>query len=106
MPTITLTVGQHTLRRTSAFKYLGNYVDERFSFNHHCAQMLEKIQRNSVLLRYVARSKTSLKARQLIFNAFILPYLQLMYAVWPLLSKNIIEKIEAKNRQLHRIIHN
>ena len=84
MPTITLTVGQHALRRTSVFKYLGNYVDQRFSFNHHCVKMLDKIQQNSILLRYVAQSKTSLKARKLIFNAFILPYLQLMYAVYGL----------------------
>lgn len=29
MPTSTLTVDKHTVRRTSSFKYLGNYVDER-----------------------------------------------------------------------------
>lgn len=106
MPTITLQIGQHILNRTSVFKYLGNYVDERLSFTHHCSKMLEKIQRNSILLRYVARSKTSLKARNLISNAFILPYLQLMYVVWPVLSISTITKIEAKNRQLHRIIYN
>ena len=29
-----------------------------------------------------------------------------MYAVWPMLSISSIEKIEAKNRQLSRLIHN
>ena len=30
----------------------------------------------------------------------------MMYAVWPMLSISSIEKIEAKNRQLSRLIHN
>ena len=107
MPSLTLQIDQHTLSRTSLFKYLGNYVDERFSFNRHCTKMLEKIQTNSVILKYVARSNTSsLKSRQLIFKAFILPYLQLIYVVWPLLSTTTIERIEAKHRRLYRLVHN
>ena len=39
-------------------------------------------------------------------QAFIHPYLQIMYVVWPMLSLSSIEKIEAKNRQLSRLIHN
>ena len=59
------------------------------------------------LLKYVARSKTSsMKARNLIFQAFIQPYFQMIYAVWPLLSNCAIEKIEAKNRQVHRLLQN
>ena len=69
--------------------------------------MLEKIQTNSVVLKYVARSNTSsLKVRQLIFKAFILPYLQLIYVVWPLLSTTTIERIEAMHRRLYRLVHN
>lgn len=105
MEKITLTIDKHTLRRTSLFKYLGTYIDERFTFTHHCTKMLEKVQRNSFLLKCVARSKASLKARQLLFNAFILPYLQMMYLIWPLLSTTTIGKIEAKNRQLYRVVH-
>jgi hypothetical protein len=60
--------------------------------------MLQKIENNARLLKYVARSKTSsTKARNLIFQAFIQPYFRMIYAVWPLLSNNSIEKIEAKN---------
>ena len=82
MSSLTLQIGQYTLSRTSLFKCLGNYVDERFSFNRHYKKMFKKIQTNSVVLKYVAQSNTSsLKARQLIFKAFILPYLQLIYVV-------------------------
>jgi hypothetical protein len=88
------------------FKYLGYYVDERLSFNQHCKRMLQRIRKNSGILKYVARSKTSsARARKLIPNAFIQTYLQMIYAVMPMLSLSSIEKIEAKNQQLSRLIH-
>ena len=69
--------------------------------------MLQKVQKNSSILKCVTRSKTSsARARNLISQAFIHPYLQMIYAVWPMLSISSIEKIEAKNRQLSRLIHN
>ena len=69
--------------------------------------MLRKVQKNSAILKYVTRSKTSsTRARNLISEAFIQPYLQMMYAVWPMLSISSIEKIEAENRQLSPLIHN
>ena len=89
------------------YKYLGYHVDERLSFHKHSKRMLRKVKKNSAILKYVTRSKTSsARARNLISQAFIHPYLQMMYAVWPLLSISSIEKIEAKNRQLSRLIHN
>jgi hypothetical protein len=69
--------------------------------------MLQKVQKNSSILKYVTRLRTSsMRARKLISQAFIHPYLQMIYAVWPRLSVSSIEKIEAKNRQLFRLIHN
>ena len=105
--TLSLTIDQHRIKRTSVFKYLGYHVDERFSFNEHCKRMLQKVQKNSAILKYVTRSKTSsARARNLISQAFIHPYLQMIYVVWPMLSISSTEKIEAKNRQLSRLIHN
>jgi hypothetical protein len=69
--------------------------------------MLQKVQKNSAILKYVTRSKTSSKrARNLISQAFSHPYLQMIYVVCAMLSISSIEKIEAKNRQLSRLIHN
>ena len=69
--------------------------------------MLQKIQNNAHLLKYVTRSRTSsAKARNLIFQAVIQPYFRMIYAVWPLLSNSSIEKIEAKNRQVQRLLQN
>lgn len=68
--------------------------------------MLQKIQKNSTILKYVARSGTSsTSARHLICQAFIQPYLQLIYIVWPMLSATMIELIERKDRQLTRLTH-
>ncbi|CAF2924307.1 unnamed protein product [Rotaria sp. Silwood2] len=107
LPSLTLTINQQPIRRTPLFKYLGYFVDERLSFNTHCTNMLEKIQINSTVLKYITRSHvSSLRTRQLTFNAFILPYFQLIYATWPLLSNGTIAKIETKNRQIYRLIHN
>ena len=107
IPTLSLTIDQHRIKRTSVFKYLGYHVDERLSFNEHCKRMLGKVQKNSAILKYVTRSKTSsARARNLTSQAYIQPYLQMMYAVRPMLSMSSIEKIEAKNRQLSRLIHN
>ena len=79
-PSLDLVIDEHRIKRTSVFKYLGNYVDERLSFSQHCNKMLQKIQTNARLLKYVARSKTSsMKARNLIFQAFIQPYFQMIY---------------------------
>jgi hypothetical protein len=104
--TLSRKIGQYPIKRTAVFKYLGYYVDERLLFNQHCKRMLQKVQKNSGILKYVTRSKTSsARARKLISNALIQPYLQMIYAVWPMLSLNSIEKIEAKNRQLSRLIH-
>ena len=107
IPTLSLSIGQHPIKRTAVYKYLGYHVDERLSFNEHCKRMLQKVQKNSTILKYVTRSRTSsARARTLISQAFIQPYLQMIYAVWPMLALSSIEKIEAKNRQLSRLIHN
>ena len=107
IPTLSLTIANNLIQRTSVFKYLGYYVDERLSFNSHCKKMLQKARKNAVLLKFINRSKTSsAQARRLISQAFIQPYLQLIYVVWPLLSNSSIEQVEASNRQLSRLIHN
>jgi hypothetical protein len=89
------------------YRYLGYHVDERLAFNEYCKRMLQKNQKNSGILNYVTRSKTSSpKARKRISQAAIQPYLQMIYVVWPTLSISSTEKIKAKNRQLSRLIHN
>ena len=104
LPVLSLSIGPHSIQRTSLFKYLGFYVDERLSFNQHCTVMLRKVHMNSTILKYVARSqRSSTLARNLLCQAFILP---MIYAVWPMLSTGSIAKIEAKNRQLSRLTHN
>ena len=104
---LSLSIGENLIKRTVVFKYLGYHVDERLSFNEHCKRMLQKVQKNSGILKYITRSRTSsARARKLISQAFIQPYLQMIYAVWPMLSVSSIETIEAKNRQLSRLIHN
>ena len=86
----------------NALKEYGNFKITTFETAEKCIEMLEKVQTNSILLKYVARSKiSSLKARQLIFKAFILPYLQLIYAVWALLLTSVIDRIEAKKQLVH-----
>ena len=68
--------------------------------------MFQRIQKNSTILKSVSYSKTSCEqARKLLFHAFISPYFQLLYVVWPLLSSTSIAHIEAKHRQLFRLIH-
>ena len=107
IPTLSLSLSQHPVKRTAVYKYLGFHVDERLSFSEHCRSMLRKVQKKSAILKYVARSQTSsTRARNLISQAFIQPYLQMIYVVWPMLSISSIEKIEARNRQLSRLIHN
>ena len=107
IPTLSLSLHGHPIERTRLFKYLGYHVDERLSFNSHCRKMLETIQKNSTILKYVSRSHTSCKrARELLSNAFIHPYFQLLYVIWPLLSPYAIEQIEAKHRQISRLINN
>ena len=44
-PSLDLVVDEHRIKRTSVFKYLGNYIDERLSFSQHCNKMLQKIQK-------------------------------------------------------------
>ena len=105
--TLSLSIGQHPIKRTALYQYLGYHVDERLSFNAHRKRMLQKAQKNSAILKYVTRSKTSsTRARNLTSQAFIHPYLEMVYAVWPTVSLSSIEKIEAKNRPLSRLIHN
>ena len=107
VPSLLLTLDHHILKRTVLFKYLEYYIDEKLSFNQHCNKMIETIQKNSSLLKDIARSQTSsIKARQFIFNAFILPNLQLIYTVWLFLFRTTRDKVESRNRQLYRIVHN
>ena len=81
-PKLSLAIGQHPIKRTAMYKYLGYHVDERLSFNEHCKRMLQKVQKNSAILKYVTRSNTSsARARNLISHAFIPPHLLLLYAV-------------------------
>jgi hypothetical protein len=107
IPSLIVTINQQPIKRTSLFKYLEIYVDEKLSFHKHCNKMLQKIHTNSTILKYLNRSQTSsFKARILVNNAFILPYFQLLYTIWPLLSVSTIETIEAANRQIYRLIYN
>ena len=107
IPTLTLSIANHPIQRTSVFKYLGYYVDERLSFAAHCTKMLQKARRNSVLLKFITRSNTSsAQARKLIAQAFIQPYLQMIYVIWPLLARSKTDQVEATNRQVSRLIHN
>ena len=71
------------------FKCLGNHVDEQLSFNEHCKRMLQKVQKNSSILNYVTR------ARNLISQAFIHPYLQMIHVAWAILSISSIEKVDS-----------
>lgn len=59
LPALSLSIGPHSIKRTPLFKYLGFYIDERLSFNKHCSVMLQKVHKNSTILKYVARSNTS-----------------------------------------------
>ena len=107
IPTLSLTIANNPVKRTSVFKYLGYHVNDRLSFNTHCTKMLQKARKNSVILKFINRSKTSsAQARSLISQAFIQPYLQLIYVVWALLSNSSIDQVEATNRQRSRLIHN
>ena len=61
-----LSIGQHPIKRTAVYKYLDYHVDERLSFNEHCKKMLQKVQENSAILKYITRSKVSLtRARKI-----------------------------------------
>jgi len=107
VPSLTLTINQQPITRSSLVKYLGIYVDDKLSFHQHCIKMLHKINTNSVILKYLNRSRTSsFKSRVLIRNAFILPYFQLIYIIWPLLSNSLVERIEASNRKILWLVYN
>jgi hypothetical protein len=107
VPSLTLTINQQPITRSSLVKYLGIYVDDKLSFHQHCIKMLRQIHTNSAKLKYLTRSHTSsFKSRVLIRNAFILPYFQLIYTTWPLLSNSLVERIEASYRQILRLIYN
>lgn len=85
IPTLSLTTGQHCIKRM-------------------CSKRSKRtLQPWNALLD---RKKSSEKARRLISRAFIQPYLQMIYVVWSLSSISSIEKNEAINRQLCRLIHN
>ena len=99
-PSLDLIVDGNRVKRTSLVKYLGNYVDERFSFDQRCNKMLQKIQNNASLLKYVARSRpSSVKARNLLFLTFIRPYFRMIYAVWSLLSNCSIDFLRTGQTQ-------
>ncbi|CAF1248104.1 unnamed protein product, partial [Didymodactylos carnosus] len=103
---IVLLIDQHELARTNLFKYLGYYIDQKLSFNKHVQNILTKIKTNTPMITYVAQSKTSsYHARTLIFNAYVLPYFQQLYSIYPLLPDSTKDKIEARNRQVYRVIN-
>lgn len=60
--------------------------------------MLQKVYKNSVILKYLACN--------LLRRKYMQPYLQMIYEVWPMLSTGSIRMNEARNRQLSRLIHN
>ena len=104
---LSLSIGRHLIKRAAIFKYLGHQVNELLSFNENCKRILQKVETNSGILKYITRfQKSSARMRKLISQEFIHPYLQVIYTVWPMLPLSSIEKIEAKSRQLSRLIRN
>ena len=107
IPPLSLTLDGHSINRARTFKYLGFHVDEHLTFTKHCKLILQRIQKNSAILKFVSRSQTSSqRARNLLAQAYIHPYFQLIYTIWPMLAISSINKIEAKNCQIFRLVHN
>lgn len=105
IPNIPLFISHQIIERISVFKYLGFFTDERLSFSSHVRHILSRLTQNSAMLKFVAKSNTSsLLARRTLFNAFLLPYFQQAYLLYPLLSTTAQESLEAKNRSLFRLI--
>ena len=88
------------------FKYLGTILDAKLSFIPHITHVREKIKTNlNIFKRLPASRMMSEAVRYRLFNAYIHPYCQSLLNIFPVLSTNKQEQIEALNRQMHRATH-
>ena len=61
IPNLSLLLEGQPIERTFLLKYLGYYVDERLAFSQHRRTMLQTIQKNSMILKFVRCSNASCK---------------------------------------------
>jgi hypothetical protein len=101
-----IAVDGRNIDHVRTFKYLGTILDAKLSFIPHIKHVRAKIKTNLNVFKRLAASRMMSEAvRYRLFNAYIRPYYQSLLNIFPVLSTNKQEQIEALNRQIHRATH-
>ncbi|CAF1674458.1 unnamed protein product [Rotaria magnacalcarata] len=96
----------YTIEHLKNVKYLGTHLDAKLSFTTHINYIKDKIRKNvNVFKRLTSSRMTSEKVNYRLFNAYIRPYYQSLFNIYPILTVNKQKQLEAMNRQIFRKIH-
>jgi hypothetical protein len=96
----------NVIEHVSKFKYLGVFLDAKLSFNNHLDYIKSKINKNiSIFKRLSASRMLSSKISYRLYHAYIRPYFQSIFNIYPVLSRTKQQQLESLNRKIFRIIN-
>ena len=105
-PTQAIHCGNTVIEHTPLVKYLGIHIDARMAFSTHLDHIKSKINKNlSVFKRLSTCRMLSDEVSYRLYHAYIRPYLQTIFNIYPILTRNKQLQMEALNRRIYRVIH-
>ena len=90
---------------SASINILGVDIDERLKFNQHIDSMCQKL---SAQINAISRIKSNLciKAKQKLYNAYIVGNLNYCSTVWMFTSRGNLAKLEKLNKRAVKLIYN
>ena len=87
-----LKMGDHVIKRTKSYRYLGLLVDEKFSWENHVNEICWKLsQMAGIILK--TRSLLSREAMMLIYHSLVGSKLRYGLICWATANKTLLDKI-------------
>ena len=102
---INISINNNLIVRSPSLKYLGVILDENLKFDTHITKTAAKISRN---IGVMAKIKYFLSSKELLilYNSFVLPYINYCAVVWGCNYMHRIKKIVLLQKRALRIIDN
>jgi len=98
-------LANHPLTLTSSYKYLGLYMENNLSWNHHINHIINKANKVLYITRQ-ALSKCSTTVKTTAYNSIIRPLLEYSSSVWDPYQTGQINAIEMVQRKAARFCLN
>ena len=94
-----LFMGNHTIERTSTYRYLGIMLDDKLSWSHHISEVCIKLSQVAGIF-YKVRSLLSKDAMMLLYHGLAGSKLRYGLICWATASKSLLNKVNVSHNKI------